>query len=100
MMVEAAAIGATLLIGIGLFGLLTARNLIAILVSLQLSAKGVVLALVLAGVASGQPELGQGLAITAVAIDTVTTAVGLALAVQVWRRFGTLDIQALHRTRG
>ena len=100
MMVEAAAIGATLLAGIGLFGLLTARNLVAILVSLQLAAKGVVLALVLAGVVSGRPELGQSLAVTAVAIDTVTTAVGLALAVQVWRRFGTLDIQALHRTRG
>lgn len=53
MMVEAAAIGATLLAGIGLFGLLTARNLVAILVSLQLAAKGVVLALVLAGVVSG-----------------------------------------------
>ncbi len=100
MMIEAAVLGAALLVGIGIVGLLTARNLVAILVSLQLMAKGVVLALVLAGIAGGQPELGQGLAITAVAIDTVTTAVGLALAVQVWRRFGTLDIQALRRTKG
>ena len=100
MTLDAPTVGAVALICIGLFGLLTARNLIVLLVALQLAAKGAMLALVVAGAASGRPELGQSLAIVAIAVDTVVIAVGLALAVQVRRRLGTLDIRALTRTRG
>jgi NADH:ubiquinone oxidoreductase subunit K len=97
---DAVTVGAVALVCIGLFGLLTARNLIALLVALQVAAKGAMLALVAAGNAAGRPELGQSLAITAIAVDTVVTAVALALAVQVRRRLGTLDIRVLTGTRG
>jgi len=100
MTLDTPSAGAIALICIGLFGLLTARNLIALLVALQLAAKGAMLALVVAGNVGGRPELGQSLAIVAIAVDTVVIAVGLALAVQVRRRLGTLDIRALTRTRG
>jgi NADH-quinone oxidoreductase subunit K len=88
------------LLGVGFYGLLVSRNLIKLLLVLQILAKAAILALVLAGRISSQPNLGQSLATTVIAADTVVAIVGLALVVQVHRRTGTLDVHALSRLRG
>lgn len=95
-----ALIGVLGLMGIGLYGLLIARNLIKIVVALQIMIKGAVLALVAAGNASGQVNLGQSLALTVIVADTVVAVVALALVVQVRRRLGTLDVSQLSKLRG
>lgn len=96
----AALLGVLALLGVGLYGLLLLRNLIKIVVALQILVKAVVLALVMAGSAAGQIDLGQSLATTVIVADTVVAVVALALAVQVRRRFGTLDLHALSTLRG
>jgi NADH:ubiquinone oxidoreductase subunit K len=88
------------LMAIGLYALLTVRNVIKLLIGLQILAKAAILAMVLAGRVSGQPALGQSLAITIIVADTVVAIVGLALAVQIRQRIGTLDIRALARLHG
>ena len=88
------------LLGVGLYGLLAMRSLIKLLIALQILVKAAVLALVLAGSASGQIDLGQSLATTVIVADTIVAVVGLALAVQVRRRLGTLDVAALSKLRG
>jgi NADH:ubiquinone oxidoreductase subunit K len=88
------------LFGIGLYGLLVSRHLIKQLIVLQILAKAAILALVLAGRLSGQPALGQSLAVTMIVADTVVAIIGLALAAQVRLRTGTFDVQALSRLRG
>lgn len=92
--------GALVLLGVGLYGLLILRNLIKIVVALQILVKGAILALVAAGAISGQTNLGQSLAVTLIVADTVVAVVGLALAVQVRRRFDSLDIKELSSLRG
>ncbi len=92
--------GALALLGVGLYGLLAVRNLIKVMVALQIMVKGVVLALAAAGSISGQINLGQSLAVTLIVADTVVAVVGLALAVQVRRRFGSLDVRELSTLRG
>ena len=87
------------LLGIGFYGLLISRNLIKIVITLQILAKAVVLALVVAGQVAGQIMLGQSLATTVVVADTMVAVVGLALAVQVQRHFGTLDVTVLSTLR-
>ncbi len=87
------------LVGIGLVGLLTTRNLIKVVVGLQILVKGAMLALILAGRLSGQVQTGQTLALTVIVADTIVSVVALAFAVQVRRHFGTLDIQALSTLR-
>ncbi len=94
------ALGVLGLLGVGLYGLLTVRNLIKVVVALQILVKAAILALVVAGRASGQVGLGQSLAVTVIVVDTIVAVVGLALAVQVQRHFGTLDVRALSRLRG
>jgi NADH:ubiquinone oxidoreductase subunit K len=88
------------LLGIGLYGLLITRNLIKIVVVLQILVKTAILALTLAGKISGQINLGQSLAVTVIVADTVVAVIGLALAVQVQRHCGTLDVKALSTLRG
>jgi NADH-quinone oxidoreductase subunit K len=88
------------LLGIGLYGLLAVRNLIKIVIVLQILGKSALLALIAAGNASGQINLGQSLALTVIVADTVVAAIGLALAVQVRRRLGTLDVQDLGKLKG
>jgi NADH:ubiquinone oxidoreductase subunit K len=88
------------LLGIGLYGLLAVRNLIKIVIVLQILGKSALLALIAAGNASGQINLGQSLALTVIVADTVVAAIGLALAVQVRRRLGTLDVRELGKLKG
>ncbi len=93
-------LGALLLVGVGLYGLLTSRRLIRIVVALQITTKGVVVALLAAGYAIGQIQLGQSLAITVLVADTIVAVVALALAILVQRHFGTLNLDALAELKG
>jgi NADH:ubiquinone oxidoreductase subunit K len=88
------------LLGVGFYGLLITRNLIKVVLVLQILVKSVMLALVLAGKVSGNLGLGQSLAATVIVADTIVAVVGLALAVQVRRRFGTLDARQISTLRG
>jgi NADH-quinone oxidoreductase subunit K len=65
----------------GLYGLMVLRNLFKLMVALQILVKGVILALVAAGYASGQIQVGQSLAVTVIVADTVVAVVALALAI-------------------
>jgi len=84
----------------GLYGLMVLRNLFKLIVALQILVKGAILALVAAGHASGQIQVGQSLAVTVIVVDTVVAVVALALAIQVKRRVGTLDVRELSSLRG
>lgn len=88
------------LLGIGFYGLLTGRNLIKLIVALQVLVKAALLGLIVAGEANGQINLSQSLAITVIVADTIVAVVGIALAVQVRRRIGTLDVGDLARLKG
>jgi NADH-quinone oxidoreductase subunit K len=93
-------VGVVGLLGVGLYGLLFSRHLIKLVVALQILVKAAVLGLVLAGYSSGQVQLGQSLAVTVIVADTVVAVIGLALAVQVRRQVGTLDVRDLSQLRG
>jgi NADH-quinone oxidoreductase subunit K len=88
------------LFGIGVYGLLVTRNLIKMVAVLQVLVKSAIIALVLAGKVSGQVNLGQSLAVTVIVADTVVAVIGLALAVQVRRHIGTLDLRDLSTLKG
>jgi NADH:ubiquinone oxidoreductase subunit K len=88
------------LLAVGFYALLASRNLIKVVIGLQLLVKGAVLALVLAGTANGQLQVAQSMAVTVIVADTIVAVIGMALAVQVRRRTGSLDTQRLSTLRG
>lgn len=83
------------LAGVGLYCLLITRNLIKVIIALQLMVKGAVLAFILAGNLTAQMNTAQTLALTVIVADTIVAVVGLALAVQIRLRTGSLDIKML-----
>jgi len=85
---------------IGLYGLLILRNLIKIVVALQVLAKGLILVMVAAGGLHGSLAVGSSLAVTVIVADTVVTVIALSLAIQVRRRCGTLDIRGISKLKG
>jgi NADH:ubiquinone oxidoreductase subunit K len=93
-------LGMVALAGVAFYGLLAVRNLIKLVIVLQILVKAALLGLVLAGATSGRVNLSQSLAATVIVADTVVAVIGLALAVQIKRRLGTLDVRDLSNLRG
>ena len=83
------------LAAIGFYGLLISRNMIKLVVALQILVKGAVIAFILAGNVTSTVSQAQTLALTVIVADTIVAVLGLAFAVQIRQRFGTLDIKAL-----
>jgi NADH-quinone oxidoreductase subunit K len=94
------ALGVLGLLGMGIYGLLITRNMIKMVAVLQILVKSAVLALVLAGKAGGNVNLGQSLAATVIVADTIVAVIGLALGVQIQRRFGTADLKEIATLKG
>lgn len=97
---EIIVVGVLGLVGIGIYGLLITRNLIKVVIALQILVKGALLALVAAGEVSNQAMVSQSLVMTVIVADTVVAVVALAMVVQVKRLLGTLDVRALTNLRG
>lgn len=92
--------GVLALLGIGLYGLMVSRNLIKVVVALQILVKPVLLVFVIAGNVTGKINLAQSLAINVIVADTIVAVVGMALAIQIRRHMGTLDVRELSQLRG
>lgn len=87
-------ISAAGLLVIGLYTLLITRNLIKVVIALQILVKGVMLALVAAGSVSSKLALGQSMAMTVIVADTIVAVIALSIAVIIRRKFNTLDLSA------
>ena len=88
------------LLGVGFYGVLITRNLIKLVVALQILVKGALLGLIVAGSASSRINLSQSLAVTVIVADTIVAVVALALAIQIKRWTGSLDVKNLSNLRG
>jgi NADH-quinone oxidoreductase subunit K len=90
---------ASLLFGLGLVGLLVRRNLIFILLSIEVMLNAAGLAFVAAGSRWGQAD-GKIMFLFILATAAAEVAVGLVLVLQLYHRFGTLDADAAATLRG
>jgi len=93
-------IGVLGLLGLGFYGLLAQRNLVKLVIALQILVKAAILGLVVAGNAGDNIGLSQSLAVTVIVADTVVAVIALALVVQIRRRVGTMDVRDLAQLQG
>ena len=96
---EHVLIVAALLYCCGLMGLMLRRNIIFMLMSLEVILNAAALAFVAAGANWGQPD-GQIVFMLILSVAAAEVAVGLGLVLQIQRRFKTLDMDAANRLRG
>ena len=90
---------AGILFVLGLTGLLVRRNVIFILMSLEVMLNAAGLAFVVAGSRWGQAD-GQVVFIFILAMAAAEVAVGLALVLQIYQKFKSLDADAVSEMRG
>jgi len=92
------ALAATLFL-IGLTGVLIRRNLIFLLMSLEIMMNACGLAFVAAGARWGVAD-GQIMFMLVLALAAAEVAVGLGLLLQLERRLGSLDVDAASELKG
>jgi len=90
---------AAALFTIGLAGLMVRRNLMFILMSLEIMLNAAGLAFIVAGTAWAEPD-GQVMYLMVITLAAAEAAVALALVLQIYRRFRSLDVDALSQLRG
>jgi NADH:ubiquinone oxidoreductase subunit K len=84
---------------LGFICLVAMRNVVKLLIGIEVLAKGVSLALIASGHVQRNPYLMQSVVITLIVIEVVFVAVALALIVNLYRRTGSLDIRKLTKLK-
>jgi multicomponent Na+:H+ antiporter subunit C len=111
-------LAASVLFLLGLFGVVTQRNLVRILLNLGLMESATFLFLIAIGYRAGgtapifyEPQIVPGetpvvdpivqaLALTSIVIGVVTLAMALSLIIQVAHHYGTIDARRIRALRG
>ncbi len=89
-----------LLFLVGFYSLLVTRNLIRILISLEILTKAATLMLILAGYLTKQTGMAQAFVITLIIMEVVVIAVAAGIVIGVFRHTGTLDTRQLQNLKG
>ncbi len=100
---------------VGLYGVLSKRNLIKIVIGLAIMEYSVNLFLILVGYIRGGTApiidadrpgelfvdpLPQAMVLTAIVIGLATTALLLAIAIRIYKKYGTFDIREIKNLKG
>jgi NADH-quinone oxidoreductase subunit K len=90
---------AAVLFAAGLAGVIARRNIIFILLSIEIMLNACGLAFIVVGSSRGEPD-GQVMYFFILAVAASEVAVGLGLIINMHRNLKTLDTDALKRMRG
>lgn len=90
---------AVILFCIGLVGLLVRRNIIFMLLCIEIMLNAAGMAFIVAGAAWGQAD-GQIMFIFILAMAAAEVSVGLALIIQLFKQSGSLDVSNVNKMKG
>ena len=97
--IEHGLILASILFSVGVIGVLTRRNIVFVLMSLEIMLNASALAFIVAGSRWGQAD-GQVMFIMILTLAAAEVAIGLGLIIQMFRQFKTIDINVLSNMKG
>jgi NADH-quinone oxidoreductase subunit K len=88
-----------LLMVAGLYLVLVTRNLLRLLMGLEILTKAATLMLVVVGWGTGRMDLAQAFVLTLIVVEVVVIATAAGLVYAVWQRNGSLDVRSLQRMK-
>jgi multisubunit Na+/H+ antiporter MnhC subunit len=94
------AIAIVLMVIIGFYSLLVSRNLVRVLISLEILTKATTLLLIVGGRLTNQMGMAQAFAITLIVIEVVLMAVAAGIIYNIYRHNGSLDTRHLRNLKG
>jgi multisubunit Na+/H+ antiporter MnhC subunit len=89
-----------LIMMLGVYMLFMYRNLLRLIIGVELVAKGITLLFLGAGVFRRDIGFIQSLIVTFIIVETVLAAIMLALVIRAHKIYGSLDIRLLSKLRG
>lgn len=89
-----------LLISLGIYCLLTMKNLIKLFIGIEIISKGLSLGLITAGKYNSNLLIAQSLTVTFIVVEVCVVAVALALIIAVYKHTKSLDIGSLSKLKG
>lgn len=90
---------AAILFILGLVGVMSRRNIIFVLMSLEIMLNAAALAFIVAGSRWGEAD-GQVMFLMILSLAAAEVAVGLGLVLQLFNRYKTLDLDVLSKMKG
>ena len=90
---------AAVLFSMGLIGLLVRRNILYVLMSIEIMMNAAGLAFVAGGASWGQPD-GQVMFVFILTLAAAEVSIGLGLVLLTYERFKTMDLDELNSMRG
>lgn len=80
---------------VGIYSLIVTRNLIRVVISLEVLTKGATLLVILAGALTHNMPQAQTFAITMIVIEVIVTAIAAGIIIGVFNHNGTVDTRKL-----
>lgn len=96
--IETQIVLAGILFFLGFIGLLVRRNIIFMLMSVEIMLNSAGLVFIIAGTHWKQPD-GQVMFIFILAVAAVEVSIGLALILQVYHHYKTLDVDSINKLK-
>jgi len=84
----------------GIYGLIATRNLLRIIISLEVLTKAATLMLILSGYIIGRMALAQTFVITLIIIEVVVIVVAAGIVLSVHKRYDSLDSYKISNLKG
>jgi NADH-quinone oxidoreductase subunit K len=100
MLVTLFVVAAILLLVTGFFSLIVSRNLIRVLIAMEILTKAATLMLILAGYLTHQTGVAQEFVITLIIIEVVVIAIAAGIIIGIYQRTGSLDTNRLGNLKG
>lgn len=94
------ALSIIILFTIAIYTIVFEKNLIRILISVELLTKGVTLLLVVAGYLTGKAALTQTLIITMIVVEVVVIAVAASVIIGQYKVTNSIDVSTLRDLKG
>ena len=86
---------AAIVVFLGLYAIITRKNLLKILIGLEIMAKGVTMSFII-----NQSAITEGMVILIIGFEVIVTTLALAIIINVYRQHGTLNAGLLRKLRG
>ncbi|MBP7176689.1 MAG: NADH-quinone oxidoreductase subunit K [Thermoclostridium sp.] len=89
-----------LLIIAGCYCLVRTYHMLKIIIGIEVAMKAVTMFITLAGFVNGNSDLAQTFIITIIVIEVVVAVVAAGIAINLYKKYGSMDIRNLRKLKG
>lgn len=89
-----------LMIMAGCYCLIRTYHMLKIIIGIEVAMKAVTMFIMLAGYINGKMGLAQTFIITVIVIEVVVAVVAAGLAINLYKKYGSMDVRNLRKLKG